>query len=178
MLTDIERKRLRELYSLIETTNASPEEFEEYKALKAKDGEQPCFVFGSNEAGIHGGGAAKAAREKHGAVLHQGFGPQGNSFAIPTCARPTGEKNCGISFSKVKYYVACFLLFAGAHPEREFQVTQVGCGLAGWTKDEIAPLFEDAPENCWFDTEWREFLGDSCTVNGRTFNRKYWGHIG
>jgi hypothetical protein len=125
------------------------------------------FVFGANEIGRHGGGAARVARERHGAVYGQGFGPQGNSFGIPTCAKPTGEPNHEIALDKVKYYVGCFILYARAHPELGFQVTQVGCGLAGWTKEQIAPLFADAPGNCEFDTAWKPFLGE---------NRKYWGH--
>jgi hypothetical protein len=132
------------------------------------------FVFGSNELGLHGGGAARAAREQHGARYErkggpgQGFGPQGNSFAIPTCAKPTGEPNSGITLDKIKYYIDCFILYAEAHPELQFQVTQVGCGLAGWTKEQIAPLFASAPPNCQFDTDW-EFL-----LNDRP--RAYWGH--
>ena len=133
------------------------------------------FVFGSNELGLHGGGAARVAREQHGARYErkggpgQGFGPQGNSFAIPTCSTTTNEHNHRISLEKVKFYVDCFILYAKQNPELEFQVTQVGCGLAGWTKEEIAPLFEQAPDNCLFDTDWKFLLGD---------NRRYWGHVG
>jgi len=127
------------------------------------------FVFGSNEKGIHGGGAARVARDKHGAVLQQGFGPQGNSFGIPTCSKPTGEAGFEISFEKVSYYVACFIAYAKHYPQVDFQVTMIGCGLAGWTSEQIAPLFVNAPDNCQFDTEWKPFLGE---------NRKYWGHVG
>ena len=127
------------------------------------------FTFGANERGIHGGGAARIAREKYGAILHQGFGPQGNSFAIPTCSKPTGEAGFEIPFERMKYYVDCFLLYAKRHPELEFQVTMIGCGLAGWTKEEMAPLFLNAPDNCKFDTAWQPILGD---------DRKYWGHVG
>ena len=131
------------------------------------------FVFGSNERGIHGGGAARVAREKHGAVLHQGFGPQGNSFGIPTCSKPTGEPDHEIALDRVKFYVDCFILYAEAHPEKDFQVTQVGCGLAGWTKEQIAPLFVNAPPNCQFDTDWRFLLGDRAWSE----TRLYWGHV-
>jgi len=123
------------------------------------------FVFGSNEAGIHGGGAARVAREKHGAILGQGIGRQGNSFAIPTCARPVGEPNSGISLDKIKEYVFLFTRYAAENPDLEFQVTQVGCGLAGWRAEQIAPLFDDAPDNCYFDTAWEPYLSD----------KKYWG---
>jgi hypothetical protein len=125
------------------------------------------FVFGSNEIGRSGAGSALAAVKYHGAVYGQGFGPQGNSFGIPTCSKPTGEPNHEIALDKIKYYVDCFILYAEAHPELEFQVTQVGCGLAGWTKEQIAPLFVNAPPNCQFDTDWKPLLGD----------RTYWGHV-
>jgi hypothetical protein len=127
------------------------------------------FVFGSNEKGIHGGGAARVAREKYGAVLQQGFGPQGDSFGIPTCSKPTGEPGHEIPFEKVAFYVGCFIAYAKHYPNVEFQVTQIGCGLAGWTKEQIAPLFVNAPANCLFDTDWKFLLGD---------DRRYWGHVG
>lgn len=125
------------------------------------------FVFGSNERGIHGGGAARVAREKHGAVLGEGFGHFGNSFAIPTCALPTSMPNHEIPLEKIASYVANFVVYAAMNPELEFQVTQIGCGLAGWKPEQIAPLFADAPGNCLFDTAWKPWLGD---------DRRYWGH--
>jgi hypothetical protein len=127
------------------------------------------FVFGSNEKGIHGGGAAKVARTNHGAVTGQGFGPMGQSFGIPTCSKPTGEPGFEIPAEKLAYYVACFIAYARHYPGETFQVTKVGCGLAGWTNEQVAPLFASAPDNCQFDTEWQPFLGDG---------RKYWGHVG
>ena len=168
MLTNTEQKRYRELYALVEGTNASPDEFKEYQALKEKDGGTPIFVFGSNEKGIHGGGAARAARDFHGAKMYQGFGRQGGSFAIPTCAIPTGQPGFEIPLDKVAQYVALFMEYAREHPELEFQVTQIGCGLAGWKAEQIAPLFAWAPENCLFDEAWKPLLGDG---------RRYWGTV-
>jgi hypothetical protein len=124
------------------------------------------FVFGSNEKGIHGKGSARTARMEHGAIPGQGFGPQGSSFAIPTCAKPTESPDHKIGFDKLEFYVRAFLLYTYMHPELDFQVTQIGCGLAGWTPEQVAPLFRQAEGNCWFDTAWKQFLGD----------RKYWGH--
>ncbi len=135
-------------------------------AVVLKQKKPMIFVFGSNEKGIHGGGAARVAREKYGANLGQGVGMQGRSYAIPTCALPTGMPNHEIPLEKVAGYVADFIRFAKDNPELEFQVTQIGCGLAGWKKEQIAPLFADAPDNCYFDTDWEPFLG----------SRKYWGH--
>jgi len=127
------------------------------------------FVFASNELGIHGSGSAKAAREQHGAVMHQGFGPQGDSFGIPTCSKPTNLPDHEISVDKLFYYIKAFIMWAEMYPEEEFQVTQIGCGLAGWKKEQVAPMFGTAPANCLFDTEWKPFLGD---------DRRYWGHVG
>ena len=122
------------------------------------------FVFGSNSLGRHGAGAAKAAL-KHGAVYGVGFGPQGNSFALPTCAKPTGEPGCEITPEAFKFYVDCFLLYAKQYPELDFQVTRVGCGLAGWKDEDVAPMFDLASPNCQFDSKWETILP----------GRKYWG---
>jgi hypothetical protein len=133
------------------------------------------FVFGSNELGLHGGGAARVAVDDFGARYErrggpgQGFGPQGNSFAIPTCAVPTGQPGSKIALTRVAYYVECFLLYARYNPQLKFKVTMIGCGLAGWKNEEIAPLFHAAPANCSFDTDWKPILGD---------NHRYWGHVG
>jgi hypothetical protein len=120
------------------------------------------FVFGSNEIGKHGGGAARAALDNYGAIYGQGFGYQGNSFAIPTVSTPRVK----ITEAQLRFYVECFLLFAAHHPELTFQVTQLGCGLAGWSAAEVAPLFVGASKNCQFDTAWEPFLGSDVT---------YWG---
>ena len=116
------------------------------------------FVYGSNEQGKNFGGAAKVAQEKHGAQWGKGFGRQGNSFAIPTVSGPTGEPGVEISFDTLKFYIDCFLLYAKTHPELEFQVTRIGCGLAGWKDEDVAPLFIDAPANCKFDSAWTPYL--------------------
>ena len=93
------------------------------------------FVFGSNLAGMHGGGAAWVAFRKFGAVMGQGVGPQGQSYAIPTMQG---------GIDNIKPYVDAFIDYAKAHPESFFYVTRIGCGIAGFTDSEIAPLFRDA----------------------------------
>ena len=93
------------------------------------------FVFGSNLAGMHGGGAAWVAFRKFGAVMGQGVGPQGQSYAIPTMQG---------GIDTIKPYVDAFIDYAKAHPESFFYVTRIGCGIAGFTDSEIAPLFRDA----------------------------------
>ena len=90
------------------------------------------FVFGSNEQGLHYGGAAKAALENFGAIMGQGVGLQGKSYAIPSMS----------GLEVMGEYVKQFCDFAKAHPEKRFLVTPIGCGIAGYPIDEVAPLFE------------------------------------
>lgn len=92
------------------------------------------FVFGSNLEGMHGGGAAAVAR-KWGAIWGQGVGLQGQTYAIPTMQG---------GVETIKPYVDEFLTFAKSHPELKFLVTEIGCGIAGFTVHEIAPLFKAA----------------------------------
>lgn len=100
------------------------------------------FVFGSNLAGLHGGGAARAALNHFGAIWGQGVGLQGQSYAIPTM-------HGGVN--RIQPYVDEFIIFAEEHPEMHFLVTPIGCGIAGFTPAEIAPLFVRARnlENVW-----------------------------
>jgi hypothetical protein len=93
------------------------------------------FVFGSNLQGAHGGGAARLARERFGAVWGQSVGLQGRSYAIPTMQG---------GVETIKPYVDEFIEFAAQHPEMTFLVTRIGCGIAGFTPMEIAPLFANA----------------------------------
>lgn len=93
------------------------------------------FVFGSNLAGAHAGGAARVAREKFGAVWGLGVGLQGQSYAIPTMQG---------GVETIKPYVDQFIAFAEMHPELKFYVTRIGCGIAGFSASDIAPLFKEA----------------------------------
>lgn len=111
------------------------------------------FVFGSNLAGRHGKGAALTAFREHGAIYGQGIGLQGNSYAIPT----KDENLKTLPVSKIQKYVANFIKFAKLNPEMTFQVTRIGCGLAGYEDDDIAPLFTDSPENCLLPVGWRAY---------------------
>lgn len=95
------------------------------------------FVFGSNLLGIHKRGAALAALEKHGAILGQGVGLQGSSYAIPTKANPRRS----LELVSINKFVADFLQFAYYTPENTYLVTKIGCGLAGWEPCQIAPMF-------------------------------------
>ena len=93
------------------------------------------FVFGSNLAGAHGGGAAWVAYRKFGAVWGQGVGLQGQSYAIPTMQG---------GVETIRPYVDEFIGFARQHPELTFLVTRIGCGIAGFTNEEISPLLAEA----------------------------------
>lgn len=112
------------------------------------------FVFGSNEAGIHGAGAAREALLKYGAVQGTGFGPMGQSFAIPT----KDWRIQTLPTEVIKAYVDRFIVFARFNPSLQFKVTRIGCGLAGLRDDVVAPMFKFAPVNCLFDQAWEEFL--------------------
>ena len=109
------------------------------------------FVFGSNLGGFHGGGAARIAHEKFGAVWGEGVGLHGQSYAIPTM-------HGGID--DIKPYVDDFCEFVWRHPEKTFLVTRIGCGIAGFRDEQMAPLFADLidTDNVALPKEWVEII--------------------
>ncbi|MGV3698295.1 A1S_2505 family phage non-structural protein, partial [Flavobacterium sp.] len=112
--------------------NITPENISK---LKSKE----VFVFGSNLSGIHGGGAAKIAKDKFGAIQGKGIGYQGKSYALPT-----KDKNIEtLPISEIKKYVDDLLEVVKMSTKNHFLITAVGCGLAGYTAEDIAPLFKD-----------------------------------
>lgn len=112
------------------------------------------FVFGSNLKGIHGWGAAKVARKRFGAVMGKGVGPMGRSYAIPTKETP----HYVLTLAAIETHVADFIKYARAKPLETFWVTRIGCELARYNDEDIAPMFSDAPGNCNFAEEWRPYL--------------------
>ena len=116
--------------------------------------EEAIFVFGSNLSGRHGRGTALRAREYYGAVSGKGNGLQGSSYAIPT----KDHALRGLPLDQIAHYVNKFIEFATVHSEMTFEVTRVGCGLAGYSDKQMAPLFEGAPKNCQLPEEWQPFL--------------------
>ncbi len=118
--------------------------------------ENEIFVFGSNLGGFHGGGAARAALNHFGAIWGQGVGLQGRSYAIPTM-------HGGVEV--IKPYVDEFIDFARQHQEYRFLVTRIGCGIAGFTVAEMAPLFSEAIDlpNVILPEDFVQVL--SCTTN-------------
>ena len=115
--------------------------------LKANE----IFVFGSNLQGMHGGGAARAAVDRFGAIMGQGVGLQGQSYAIPTMQG---------GVETIKPYIDEFIEFATENPRYKFLVTRIGCGIAGFRDEEIAPLFREAleVENIYLPKSFIEIL--------------------
>lgn len=99
--------------------------------------EGEVFVFGSNRLGVHDGGAAATAVVKFGAIYGQAGGLQGQSYAINTMD----------GFEVMTEQVARFIEFARGHLELTFYVTEIGCGIAGYSTEEVTPLFKGVPRN-------------------------------
>lgn len=108
------------------------------------------FVFGSNLAGRHGAGAALTAHNEHGAAWGVGEGLTGNAYAIPTKDANLKPRR----LREIRASVERFVAFARAHPDLQFQVTRVGCGYAGYSAMDIAPMFAGAPDNCELPEGW------------------------
>ena len=109
------------------------------------------FVFGSNLSGRHGRGAALYARKHYGAKYGEGVGRTGNSYAIPTKNRKLET----LPLKAIKDFVNDFIRYAGEHQELKFNVTRIGCGLAGYKDEDIAPMFKDVPPNCILPAAWK-----------------------
>lgn len=114
------------------------------------DVKRRIFVFGSNLAGRHGKGAALEAWKHWGAQYGRGSGPTGDAYAIPT--KDAALRT--LPLEVIGRHVVAFLDYAREFPQLEFYVTRVGCGLAGYTEEQIRPMFEGAPDNCVFT--WTE----------------------
>ena len=114
-------------------------------------GANEVFVFGSNAQGLHYGGAAKQAVESFGAVMGQGHGLQGKSYAI----------NSMSGLAEMSKDVEAFEAFAKAHPEKRFLVTLIGCGIAGFRPSDVALLFEGCKEleNVCLPAEFWDIIG-------------------
>lgn len=117
------------------------------------------FVFGSNLQGIHGKGAALVARQAFGAMWGVGAGLAGRSYAIPTKYSPSR----GMDYREVCAYVQGFkkvAAYRGREDGQKYWLTRVGCGLAGFTDEEMASAFLGAPENCHMPRDWEKFLSN------------------
>lgn len=130
-----------------------------------KDGDIPIndgrsiFVFGSNLSGIHGAGAARYARYNCGAVIGQGIGRMGRSYAIPTKGvRKTDGSFPVLPLDQIEQHVRDFLAYAHMHSQYTYYLTRIGCGLAGYTDKQIAPMFLGLPRNSDIPENWLPFL--------------------
>jgi len=113
------------------------------------------WVFGSNLAGRHGKGAARVAHDNFGAQYGVGEGPTGNSYAIPA----KGRKMEILSLAVIESNVNRFLDHASVHPTRAYFVTRIGCGLAGYADEQIAPIFAARPlANLSYPDSWRAYM--------------------
>ena len=112
----------------MKTYHVSPDRITELRS-------DEIFVFGSNAQGLHGGGAARYAHRLFGAVWGEGVGRTGQCYAIPTMDG---------AVAAIQPYVDDFIRYAAEHPELTFLVTEIGCGIAGYTPEQIAPLFAAA----------------------------------
>ena len=121
------------------------------------------FVFGSNLAGRHGKGAALFARQHRGAIYGQGVGLQGKAYAIPTKDRQLRV----LPLATIRRYVDEFLRFADQHRDIRFELTPIGCGLAGYAHVQIAPMFADAPANIILPEAFRAVLAACAASTAR-----------
>lgn len=123
------------------------------------------FVFGSNLAGRHGAGAAAHASKFHEAYWGTGIGVNSlikkpSSYAIPT----KDSDLVSLPIRSIKASVKVFLDYATSQPSLTFDITRIGCGLAGYTDKDIAPMFANAPENCLLPEEWKKILDKETEV--------------
>lgn len=98
------------------------------------------FVSGTNLRGRHGKGAARFAKDVLKATEGIFTGLDGVCYGIPT----KGFYLEILTLSEIKDYVDRFIEFAKSRPDLHFLVTKIGCGLAGYKPEQIAPLFSDA----------------------------------
>ena len=143
--------KLKEEDFRLENKRVTPENI-----TKLKEGQ--IFVFGSNEAGVHGAFAAKLAKQKFGAIWGKAEGLQGKSYAIPT----KDTQIITLNIREIEHYVDKFIEYASENPCYTFLVTAIGCGAAGYEPKDIAPLFKNAMslENVWLPKSFWKVLND------------------
>lgn len=120
------------------------------RSLKSNE----VFVFGSNLAGRHGKGAALMAARKFGAERGVGSGPTGQCYAIPT----KDQHIKTLPLEQIQISVRIFINYAAHHLENTFLLTRIGCGLAGYKDEQIAPMFKGISPNVIPPKEWTKFL--------------------
>lgn len=116
--------------------------------------ENTVFVFGSNLAGQHIDGAAKTALTHFGALKGVGRGWSGQSYAIPTI----NEHLQQMPLSQIQHYIDDFKIYTKNHPKIQYFITSLGCGIAGYKIEEIAPMFRGISRNVIFPQSFRAFV--------------------
>lgn len=124
------------------------------------------FVFGSNLRGVHGAGAAKLAHTQFGARYEVGIGPTGNCYALPT----KDYNVYTLPLNDIQDFIEDLEVFIIAHPDKKFLITKIGCGLAGYIPEQIAPMFKKIsklpnitlPRDFWEILEPLELLAQDC----------------
>ena len=118
---------------------------------------QTVWVFGSNLAGIHGAGAALIAHRKFYAKWNKGQGWVGLfAYAIPTKGY---DVQTTLPLSAIESHAMVFERMTYQNPSLKFFVTRIGCGLAGYKDEDIAPMFKDCnPDNVSFPEQWAQYL--------------------
>jgi hypothetical protein len=126
----------------------------EIKDLEANE----VFVFGSNESGIHGAGAARLAYDRFGARIGQGFGLIGQSFALPT----KDWSVMTLELDIIEFYINRFEEYVRTNSHLNFMITRIGCGLAGYDAEDIAPLFKNfiELENVYLPEDFIEIINN------------------
>jgi hypothetical protein len=128
--------------------------FDESLKRHSNEYSDAIFVFGSNLAGRHGAGAALYAHDVYEAKYGVGMGRTGQAYAIPT---KDAQLNT-LALEYIHHQVKEFLEYARHKKDEVFFVTRIGCGLAGYKNEQIAPMFRGAPDNCIFDISWKQIL--------------------
>lgn len=150
------------IYAKLDCTGVDTMKYNSYH----KDGTLPkqthhCFVFGSNLAGIHGAGAARIAHDIFNRPYGNGIGYYVSENLQSSFAIPTKDENIQtMRLSEIIPYVKEFIQFVTNNPQKQFFITRIGCGLAGYQDHVIAPLFSDLNGymNVSFAEEWKEYI--------------------
>lgn len=122
--------------------------------LPEKNRYKHVFVFGSNMLGQHNGGAAYVAKNEYQAQTGVAQGPTGNCYAIPTVTENWEPMNLFF----IGGFVFEFLSEAKKNPDVTYHLTPIGCGIAGYKVDDIAPMFMTAPKNVILPIEFKEYF--------------------
>ena len=144
--------------TLVQTLHGKTPKDVKFKPKLTTKPSEEIFVFGSNLRGIHGAGAALTAVKEYGAQKGKGVGIQGRAYAIPTKSVPSRNPSATLPLKSIQTYVNDFINFAKKNPDKQFNLTAIGTGLAGLKPADIGPMFKDAPLNVKIPKEFAPFV--------------------